>query len=296
LAPVAGAVASGLVLHLALLALCRKGGFAGERHDAVLARDRCELPRRAGVADEGFAVGREPLRDTAFAIVNGVSVDPQSAGSPVAGWGALTVRSRAIVLYRLAFSALTLAAIGTQLVDQVDRGGNVLNFFSFFTILSNLIVTAVFIAGVFVELKGRRSPAWDLVRGAAASYMITTGIVYTLLLSGLEEDLQTVIPWVNGVVHYWMPLVAFADWAFDRPSQPIRFRKALVWFVYPLAWLAYTIARGAAIDWFPYPFLDPGHNDQGYAQVAVTTVVIFCAYAGLVWVISRTSRTGAREG
>jgi hypothetical protein len=200
----------------------------------------------------------------------------------------LTAFDRLVVSYRVAFAALTLAALVVQLINQIDRGGSVVNFFSFFTVQSNLIVTAVFLLGAWFTLKGAEPPSWRIVRGAAAAYMTTTGVVYVLLLTGLEEDLQTTLPWVNAVLHYWMPLVAIADWLIDRP-EAISFSKALVWTVYPLAWLLYSMVRGEIGGWYPYPFLHPEHNAQGYAGVAVTSVVIFLAFVGLTWLLARTS-------
>lgn len=196
---------------------------------------------------------------------------------------------RIVATYRIGFAALGIAAVIAQLAQQVERDASIVNFFSFFTIQSNLIFIAVFLIGAWAILTARELPRWDLVRGAAAAYMITTGTVYVLLLTGLEEDLQTTLPWVNAVLHYWLPIVAVADWLIDRPSRLIAFREALVWLVYPLAWLAYSVLRGLAIDWYPYPFLDPEHRDQGFALVAITCLVIFFAFFILVWVMAKTS-------
>jgi hypothetical protein len=199
------------------------------------------------------------------------------------------LNAQVIAAYRLAFGSLGLAAIVRHLINQIDRNTSIINFFSFFTIQSNLIIIAVFLVGAWALNKGRELPNWDMVRGAAAAYMITTGVVYVLLLSGLEKDLQTTIPWVNAVLHYWLPLLALVDWVIDRPARAIAFGDALVWLVYPLAWLAYSIVRGLAVDWYPYPFLDPDHLDQGWGRVALTCVVIFLAFVGLVWAMTRTS-------
>jgi hypothetical protein len=95
---------------------------------------------------------------------------------------------------------------------------------------------------------------------------------------------------VNAVVHFWLPVAAVADWFIDRPSRVIPFREALVWLIYPLGFLAYSMARGAVTDWYPYPFLDPNHEGQGLGAVAAITTVILCAFVGLVWVIASSSR------
>jgi carbon starvation protein CstA len=57
---------------------------------------------------------------------------------------------------RLFFGLLTLAAIATQLVIQIQRGLSVVNFFSFFTILSNLFAAVVMIIGTAFLMRHRQ--------------------------------------------------------------------------------------------------------------------------------------------
>ena len=61
-----------------------------------------------------------------------------------------------------------------------------------------------------------------------------TGIVFALLLSGLQEELQTAVPWVDFVVHQLMPLVLVADGVLLRVLLLGILRTAaalaLVWF------------------------------------------------------------------
>ena len=91
----------------------------------------------------------------------------------------LSDRTWWVRLYRVAFGLLIIAAA----VYQLDRTGKWANFFSFFTIQSNLIGSAVLLIGA-IALPGA-SRKWDLVRGAAAIYLVLTGIVYNTLLVGL---------------------------------------------------------------------------------------------------------------
>ena len=43
--------------------------------------------------------------------------------------------------------------------------------------------------------------------------------------------------------------------------------------LFPLAWVAYSLVRGALIDWYPYPFLNPAQQ-AGYGGVAVYVIAI----------------------
>jgi hypothetical protein len=186
---------------------------------------------------------------------------------------------------RLFFGLLTLTAIVVQFTHELQHNRlNLVNFFSFFTIESNILVALVFIFGGLYKPTSSR---WALVRGAAALYMTITGLVYVALLSGLEDSLQTQVPWVNTTLHYLMPAVALLDWIAIRPVK-VPFKSALVWLVFPIVYLCYSLVRGHYVGWYPYPFLNPSHH--GYAGVAITSVGIAAIAIGLVFVFTLATR------
>jgi hypothetical protein len=187
---------------------------------------------------------------------------------------------------RAAFAGLTLVAIGAQLADLAGRGVlNPVNFFSYFTIQSNLIGVAVFAAGA-ARWRRPRSRAFDLVRGGAVLYLTVTLVVFALLLS--NTDVDTAIPWVNTVVHQVFPLAVIADWLVDPPEVRITFRRSLLWLAYPLAWVAYTLVRGPIASWYPYPFIDPANG--GYATVAGYVIAILVFAIALCAIVSAVGR------
>jgi hypothetical protein len=199
--------------------------------------------------------------------------------------------SPVVRFYRFGFALLTLAAIayqysvGERRVDFVPA-----NFFSFFTIQSNLIAAGVFLyLAVRPQTDDESSEGMDLLRGAAVAFMTTTYIVYGLLLSGYEDALQTSEPWVNTVLHKLFPIVVVIDWLIDRPSARVPFRRALVWAVYPVLYLVYSLIRGPRVDWYPYPFLDP-NLAGGYAGVAATSAGIAIGFVIIAWLIVTLGR------
>ena len=193
-----------------------------------------------------------------------------------------------VAAYRLGVAVLTAVALAFT-AYRASLTGGLGNFFSFFTILSNIIGTLVFFAGG-AAAASRRPGVPDLLRGAAALYLVITGIVYGIALA--HYDTPEVIPWVNVVVHRVTPAVFAADWLIDPPRRAPRFPRALVWLVFPLLYLLYTLARGPAADWYPYPFLDP--RTHGYPAVAVGCVLVAAAFlavsALLCWIAARLSR------
>jgi len=90
-----------------------------------------------------------------------------------------------------------------------------------------------------------------MLRGAASLYMAITGIVFSVLLAGLDVEL-TAVPWDNTVLHYIMPVVVVADWVIDLPGTRIAFKSALVWLAFPLTYVAYSLIRGHLTGWYPY--------------------------------------------
>ena len=193
---------------------------------------------------------------------------------------------------RLAFASIAIIAMTYQFATLNVRPDYAKgNFFSFFTIQSNIIGVAALFALVLVP-RARRSALFDGARSAAVLCMAITGVVFALLLAGLQEDLQTTIPWVDFVVHKLMPVVLVADWLVDPPRHRLPRWAVLAWLSYPLAWVGYTLVRGEVVDWYPYPFVDV--SKIGYDGVLGRSVVLAIGFAAagaaLLWLGNRRAR------
>ena len=189
------------------------------------------------------------------------------------------MRSRALTLnlVRLGFVATAIVAMTYQFaILNAAPGYAKGNFFSFFTIQSNVLGVLALCLLVVVR-REERTPIFDGARSAAVLYMGITGVVFALLLSGLQEELQTAIPWVDFVVHKLMPVVLVADWLVDPPRHRLPRWTAAAWLGFPLAWITYTLVRGASVDWYPYPFVNV--DELGYDGVFMRCVVLFVGMA-----------------
>lgn len=189
-----------------------------------------------------------------------------------------------VIVYRYAIALLVATAIITQfVVSSAVFGFNPINFFSFFTIESNILGIVAFVLSA-IALQNRRQYAWvTYLRGAATLYMVITGIIYTLLLTG--ADVQTPIPWVNATIHYIFPVVILLDWLFDPPKRLPVFREALVWLLFPLAYCIYSLMRGPFAGWYPYPFLDV--NQFGLGQVLLNALMIALGILVMAWLVAK---------
>ena len=211
-------------------------------------------------------------------------------------------------VFRVLAAALIVAAIVAQLqrsyanwtADQVqDIGFQFVNFFSFFTIESNVLSIIVLLIGALYALTKRPDSVWfNVFRGSVATYMITTGVVYNLLLRNVELPQGTTVAWSNEILHVVAPIVLLIDWLF-APSRLAMASKA-IWVIisFPLVWGVYTLIRGPlAFDerlernWYPYPFMNPETSANGYLSVAfymiLIAVVVGAVGAGVIWLSRR---------
>ncbi|WP_223171349.1 Pr6Pr family membrane protein [Microbacterium sp. NIBRBAC000506063] len=126
------------------------------------------------------------------------------------------------------------------------------NFFSFFTIQSNLIACAALLIGGVLLLRTRDltvpEPRWFAVLLAAATtYMLTTGIVYNTLLRGIELPQGATVPWSNEVLHVIAPVYLAIDLFVAPRRRRLGWGAILIIVGYPIVWAVYTLVRGPLI-------------------------------------------------
>jgi len=214
------------------------------------------------------------------------------------------VRAAAALLTFFAIGAQLERSLGNALANPTPHGSHVptviANFLSFFTIQSNLAAAVVLAIGaIWAWTSGRdaaREPRWyATLLACVTTYMIVTGIVYNLLLRGVELPQGVTVPWSNEVLHVVIPVVLALDLLLAPKRRALAWSSVAIVLIYPLAWIGYTVVRGPLIVapatadpwWYPYPFLDP-HGPGGVASVIGYSVAIAVAIAAVatlvVWV------------
>jgi hypothetical protein len=178
-----------------------------------------------------------------------------------------------VAVARLFFGLLTFAAlIRAFIYSFIQNGNNPVNFFSYFTILTNLFVAIVLTVSA-INLFRRKTPTetGDIIRGSATASIAIVGIVFGLLLSHMDSGM---IPWTNFVAHYLMPVVMVVDWLIRPPTAKLVARHIWFWIIYPIAYLTYSLIRGAFTNWYPYWFIDPGKSPGGWTGVTLFAAAI----------------------
>lgn len=197
----------------------------------------------------------------------------------------MTQKKNLLISYKVFFSLLGLSAIVTEMATLVERGSfNPTNFFSYFTIETNIFVAITLLLSAIAVAAGKNSKL-DALRGAVTVYILIVGIGFSVLLAGIEGMVLTAVPWDNTVLHYILPIAVLVDFLIDRPKRKLSFRKSLAWLLFPLAYLLYSLIRGHITGWYPYPFLNP--NLDGYQAVTFTAAGLLLLALALVWIITK---------
>lgn len=201
-------------------------------------------------------------------------------------------------IVRLATAALIAAAVITQFTTTftltVEKGRDVtttlVNFFSFFTILSNCLGAIVMlIGGLWLLTRGTRKqwePRWmSYAWISVGTYMVVTGIVYNILLRGYVLEQGATVVWANEVLHLIGPAIFLLDLIFCIARRRVGWTAMGAAVLFPIAWVMYTLLRGENVTspvtgdpyWYPYPFLNPYLQPNGYFGVGLYVIGIAAA-------------------
>lgn len=197
--------------------------------------------------------------------------------------------------YRIAFAFVGWFAIGLQywLTLHGDTGKGAaeltLNFFSYFTILMNVIVALALTGPALAPDSALgRWTATEGVRAAVAMYIAVVGVTYHFLLSHVWDP-QGWLFVSNGLLHYVMPIAFVLDWLLFTPKGGLRWIDAAKWLSVPLVYLVWTALHGYASGWWPYWFMDLPALGLTKAAFWFTAMLALFLVAGLVVVaIDRT--------
>lgn len=180
-----------------------------------------------------------------------------------------------LVFYKLFFALLGFSAVVTEIAVISERDVfNAGNFFSFFTIETNILVFITLILSALAVANGTRRKWLDVLRSMTTVYILVVGIGFAVLLSGLQNVALTAVPWDNTVLHYIIPIAVLVDFLIDRPKTKIKFKTGLLWVSVPLLYVVYSLVRGSITNWYPYPFLNPDLKGFGAVGVTVLGLVI----------------------
>lgn len=156
---------------------------------------------------------------------------------------------------------------------QADIPETIIRFFSFFTILTNILV-ALFLTASLFRLKKFPFKLF-LVKGtltAITTFIVIVGLVYQIVLRQIWEPtgLQYI---VDELLHTIIPLFMLGYWFFNIRKEDLLLKPVFNWLIYPSIYLVFIIVRGNISGYYPYPFLNI--KEIGYESVLLNITVIF---------------------
>jgi hypothetical protein len=220
------------------------------------------------------------------------------------------VRRPLTAAYRL---LLALLAAGAVLLETLLGGPA--RVLSHFTVQSALLLALVTLASARRAWSARH-PLPGAITGAALLYVIMASLTHHILLAdapprfsmtGDAAGTSWLEPFAAHTLHTVLPVAAVLDWLLLSPPARTRLRQAATWLLYPLAYLAFTLARGELLPGSParylYPFLDVARH--GYRSVLANALLLGLAFYALAVLlvaldhtrpnpVRRPSKTGFR--
>ncbi|MBD8235078.1 Pr6Pr family membrane protein [Pseudomonas fluorescens] len=187
------------------------------------------------------------------------------AAAALAGWMGLATQQYLIFYSRWEAGASLL--------------GGLINFFSFFTVLTNtLAVVVLSYALVQSDSAAKRFFLRPAISSGIAVSILVVGLAYSLLLRHLwqPEGFQFI---ADELLHDVMPVLFFIYWWRCVPKGTLRFKHIGAWVLYPLVYFAYALLRGDLLGQYQYPFIDV--STLGYPQVFVNAGGILAGFVAI---------------
>jgi apolipoprotein N-acyltransferase len=158
--------------------------------------------------------------------------------------------------------------------------GRVLDFLSYFTVLSNILV-AVVMAMLWRDPQ-RNGLVFRILRMDALLMITVTGLIYWGVLAGGVE-LQGLEHVTNIVEHTLVPIAAVAVFLVFGPRGQFRVSTVFAALILPISWALVTLVRGAVITAYPYGFMDVARYGYGSVLVSIAGVAVFGVIIGFVF-------------
>jgi hypothetical protein len=199
------------------------------------------------------------------------------------------VRRPTVALFRL---LTALAAAGGVALELLI--GTPARTLSYFSVQAGILLAVVMLMSASRAWRARR-PLPPAVTGATLLYALISALVYHLLLAHTTPPFSmtgaTTAPvrwhgqWTAlQILHTLTPVAALLDWLLLTPAARLRLRRTAAWLLYPLAYLAFYLLRGAFLaptspSRYLYPFLDAAAH--GYRSTLANALLLGLAMYAL---------------
>ncbi|HEY1588270.1 MAG TPA: Pr6Pr family membrane protein [Rhodanobacter sp.] len=210
----------------------------------------------------------------------------------------MTRNYRALAAIAALLGWLTLALqllLSIQLTTANGQGAwaGVWSYFGYFTILTNVLVALALTA----DARGPRGAVSRFftrpdVHTAIAMSIVIVAAIYNLMLRQLWQPHGWQII-ADNTLHVLMPALFLLYWWLAVPKATLRWPHVIHWQLYPAAYFAYVLLRGAVNGWYPYPFLDV--TTLGYLRVLIDACAVLLVFVVVALLLVALGRWQARR-
>ena len=178
--------------------------------------------------------------------------------------------------HKIAATIIALLAWASLILQFYLKTGSTVNFFSFFTVECNLLAAVTLSFSVIMSgTAAARFFTSSSVRAAIAVYIFIVALVYNTVLRGLVP-LESWGLLADTMLHVVIPILYLLFCIFFIPGNSLHWKDGLYWIIFPLCYLIYSLVRGAATHWYPYPFLNA--DEHGYGKVCINITVMLMIF------------------
>jgi hypothetical protein len=150
------------------------------------------------------------------------------------------------------------------------------NVISYFTILCNSLIAVSLTFSVFFSqtLLGKFFSGLS-VKTAVALYIFIVFVVYNTVLRGIWKPTGWQL-FLDNILHVAIPILYILYWLFLADKGKLNWKNGFYWLIFPLFYLIYSLIRGSAVGWYPYPFLNV--DKLGFGQVLINIVIMLIVF------------------
>ena len=163
---------------------------------------------------------------------------------------------------------------GTMLFMLVD-GQLQIEYFGFFTVISNLLVAVVFI--IMLAAYNKRTMFWHYVLMSMLMSISATALTYNLVLVPVGGSNMVFSDYPNFVIHLLSAILVFGNYFIFEKKGIFKFSHVRAGLIIPFVYYLASLSIGYIIDSYPYFFMRP--DVVGWPMV----FIIFGALMGLLF-------------
>ena len=193
-----------------------------------------------------------------------------------------------IILSLLGWSSLGGRLYLKIVESEITPLESTLQFFSYFTIVTTLLVSIYFSKKLFSSSEAttfKFEHPEDLT--AITIFALIVGIVYHIVQKPLwnPEGIDLIIDTIH---HTLIPIGTLTVWLMMKNKEVLDLKRLFKWLLYPVLYVFFVLMRGYFSNFYPYAFMNVG--TLGLAKVMLNLAIILVLSTALMLIFFLLSK------